>query len=132
MKTKKIKSIACHPRASDIRTWGGHRDVLIWKRAPAFNANPRGILIHRVRSGETFLHDNGSWSHDGVSYWCGGSSNGEGVNMTDTPPADRLLCARCEQISVENGELSAEKLTGRHVCIGVLKAFRLCCRNEGN
>lgn len=125
--------IDCKPRKADERNHNDNPVVKswIWKQTLPFNVNPRGILVHRVRCGRSHFWY-GKRSHDSVNYWCCNSVSGKGVNLTDAPPADRLLCAHCERLAVEAGEPTAEELAGHHVCIGVLKAFRLCCRNEGN
>lgn len=121
IKTKKRKlRIKPHPRS-------GYMPHKYWTRAFPFNANPRGILVHRVRSGLSFFVD-GKHSHDAVDYWCGNMTNGEGVSMVAVPPKDRLVCSVCEALAVAAGEPSSDKLVGRHVHIGRLKAVRECCR----
>lgn len=126
--------IKCRPNSHEkiqaARKEGAYRDRL-WKFAPPFNVNPRGILIHRVRSVVTILID-GLRSHDAVHYWCANGTNGEGVSLSELPPKDRLLCSHCEALAVAAGEPAASKLAKRHVCVGVLRAVRLCCRNERN
>lgn len=125
--------IKCKPTKSDSRSdgRGGYITTKQWTISLPFNVNPRGVLVHRVRSG-AWHFCSGKLSHVSVSYWCGNSAVGEGVNLTEAPPTDRLLCAHCERIAVEAGEPTAEALAGRHVCTGVMKAFRLCCKNEKN
>lgn len=105
---------------------GGCGKHLDWERAPAFNVNPRGILIHRVKDGRTHLMPWGN--HNSITQWCGNGVSGEGVSLTDDPPKDRLLCAYCEAKAVAAGEPTADQLAGRHVHIGALKAIRTCCR----
>jgi hypothetical protein len=124
-----MRTIKCRPSERDERS---ERDgsAILWRQCPAFNVNPRGILIHRIKSGMTHIH--GSSHHDSVDYWCGNCTNGEGVMVASKPPADKLLCERCERLAIEAGEPTAEALAGRHVCVGVMKAFRLCCRNDQN
>ena len=99
-----------------------------WIRGKPFLHNPRGYLIHRVRSAHSHMY-HGEWSHDTADYWCGNFGRGEFVNE---PPADRLLCAVCEANAVAHGKPTAEELIGRHVCIGRLRAVRLCCKQEAN
>jgi hypothetical protein len=124
--------INCKPRRQDRhKESNAYLSGRLWKQSLPFNVNPRGVLLHRVRIGVTYFR-RGERSHDAVTYWCGNSAVGEGVSLTDAPPTDRLLCVNCERIAVEAGEPTAEALTGRHVCTGVMKAFRLCCRNEEN
>jgi hypothetical protein len=103
-----------------------------WKHCMPFNANPRGILVHRIRNGVAFYDRNGEYSHAAVNYWCGNTTNGDGVSPVELPPEGRLLCVNCERRAVEAGEPTAAKLAGRHVCVGELRAFRLCCKNEEN
>lgn len=112
-----------------------HTDVVHWTRSFPFIVNPRGILVHRARGIITFLRD-GKETHHAVRYWCGnqtcfdveaGPRSKKNV-VVEVPPKDRLLCQFCEIKAVANGELSADKLAGRHVHIGVLRAHRVCCR----
>jgi hypothetical protein len=99
-----------------------------WKKSLPFLRNPRGYLIHRVRSAMTHLYDeNPPW--DTVAYWCGNIGRGEFV---DEPPDGMLLCAVCERQAVAHGQPTAEELVGRHVCTGRLRAVRICCRNDEN
>jgi len=124
--------VKCHP----IRRHLEHREseyskTRMWTHTLPFNVNPRGVLIHRIKSGCTIING-GKVSHDAIECWCNNMTNGEGVSPTDKPPKDRLLCARCEAIAVEHGEPPASKLVGRHMHIGVMKPVRLCCRNEQN
>lgn len=126
--------VKCKPRKQDYRNAeaGKHYlETLHWTMTLPFNSNPRGVLVHRVRIGHSFWK-RGQHSHDAVTYWCANSAVGGGLNLTEVPPEDRLLCARCEQLAVEAGEPTAEELAGRHVCIGVMKPHRICCRNEEN
>ncbi len=124
--------INCKPRRREREK--RHQSVIesyLWAKTLPFNVNPRGVLIHRVRIGKThFLH--GSRSHDSCTYWCNNGTTSGGMNLTDNPPADRLLCVHCETRAVAAGEPTAAELAGRHVCIGEMKAHRLCCRNEDN
>ena len=100
-----------------------------WSAAKPFAVNPRGVLIHRVRNGDSHLRE-GVYSHFSVTYWCGnGSCEPE---LTDTPPSDRLLCVYCEDRAVAAGEKTADELAGRHVHTGSMKAKRACCLSEEN
>lgn len=125
--------IDCKPNARESERERDNSPIKsrLWKQSLPFNVNPRGVLIHRVRCAGTCVHD-GKYSHDWVHYWCGNQTCGEGLGLVEVPPTDRLLCVYCEQKAVAHGEPTAEALAGRHVCIGVMKAHRLCCRNEGN
>lgn len=99
-----------------------------WSKGLPFLVNPRGQLVHRVRSAVTITWG-GKHSHDVARYWCGNNGRGE---FTDNPPTGKLLCAFCEAKAVAAGEKSASELAGRHVCIGTLKAVRQCCTNIEN
>lgn len=107
-----------------------YRNQIDWTQSLPFNVNPRGILVHRVKSGQTHTEDNGERSHDCVHYWCGNVACGEGVELTADPPEDRILCSACERIAVEAGEKSADELAGHHVHIGRVRAYRECCRES--
>lgn len=108
-----------------------------WKESLPFVASPRGLLIHRVRFASTYMHRdpkiwNGEKSHYGATLWCGGTFSGSDLEFYENPPKDRLLCVRCEAIAVEAGEKTANKLSGRHVHQGKLKAVRTCCLPTDN
>lgn len=112
-----------------------HRDNdchLPWKRALPFHVNPRGILIHRVRDATTMWYRDtlGFGPHEAFGYYCGGQANGSGKDLTDNPPAIRLLCERCEAAAIAAGQISADELAGRHVHVGRVKPFRTCCRDK--
>lgn len=112
------------------RTDNGHTDVA-WKSSLPFNVNPRGVLIHRVKSGRTHFQ-RGEYSHHTVEYWCGGSAHTEGMDLTNCPPVERLLCVRCEMFAVAAGLPAADAIAGYHIHLGTLKAHRECCRNDQN
>ena len=94
-----------------------------------FNVNPRGVLVHRVREGFTIFYGK-KYSHEAVHYWCGNQTNGEGVDLAAVPPADRLLCEKCELAAVAAGERPTDEIAGRHVHRGVVKVHRTCCRKS--
>lgn len=105
--------------------------------APFF-FNPRGLLVHRVRS--VFQLE---WNDPGVyfygepwwivEYWCENSGRTDkhdnGLIWT---PGDKLVCARCEANAVKAREKTSDQIVGRHVHIGALRPHRLCCTNEQN
>lgn len=104
-----------------------------WKKSAAFAVNPRGILTHRVKHVDTIMH-NGKKSHHHVHYWCQNGCNFEvgyeNEVLTDKPPKGRLLCHFCENNAQAKRQPNADKLAGRHVHRGVLKAHQVCCGNE--
>lgn len=102
-----------------------------WRQSAPFVLNPRGILIHRVRRASTLLRQ-GMFSHHAATYWCGNGTTGKGLEFVHEPPADRLVCARCEEVAIAAGKPSSSDLCGRHVCTGNLKAHRLCCHQDDN
>ena len=108
------------------------KKIHMWKRGKPFVFNPRGLLVHRVRSFLTFKDKfYGSWHV--AKYYCGNSAaNGRSKTMElyDVPPEHLLVCARCEAIALSQGQKSAAEIAGRHVHIGTVKAHRLCCRPE--
>lgn len=124
-------TITCRPSRRDreyaARDDGVHGHKL-WDTAPPFNANPRGILAHRIKTVTTHFR-NGEFSHLSVDYWCNNCTCG--VCLVEDP-GDRLLCSRCEGLAVAAGEQPASALGGRHIHVGELRAVRLCCRNDHN
>lgn len=104
--------------------------VVYWKKCLPFAVNPRGILTHRVRSVTTFFSRDGTFHH-GTHYWCNNQTCAD-VTFHADPPADRLLCARCEAAAASAGQKSSDELAGHHVHIGELRAKRLCCTSEAN
>ena len=120
-----MKLVPCRPSRRELRT-SQHQTVQHnnWRMSAPFAVNPRGVLVHRVRSARTFFRD-GAISHHCASYWCGNS--GYSVVFTDNPPADRLLCVFCEARAVASGEEPADALAGRHIHKGRVKARRTCC-----
>jgi hypothetical protein len=103
-----------------------------WEQSPAFYVNHRGILTHRVRYVTTHWK-NGEVSHYSVGYWCGNSNCfHDGSPLVDEPPKERLLCLYCEVKATAAKQKGADKIAGRHVHRGVLKAHRVCCRHGDN
>ena len=98
-----------------------------WLKALPFFANPRGVLVHRVKHAQTILHG-GIRSHDHVNYWCGNGCNAHGLRgWTDRPDRTQVLCEKCEQAAVDAGMPASDELAGRHVHVGRAKAVRTCC-----
>lgn len=101
-----------------------------WTHAAPFLLNPRGILVHRLQSVKCHM-ESGRYRHTSVDYLCGNGTCGKGVGeFLHEPPPDRLVCAVCEGIAISRGLPSSSELAGRHVCVGRLKAERLCCNTE--
>lgn len=98
-----------------------------WKKSLPFHVNPRGILIHRVRS-VTTMWVNSLRRWDVIGYYCGNAVCGSGRDLTDNPPASRLLCERCELAAELANQKSADELVGRHVHVGRVRPFRTCCK----
>lgn len=106
--------------------------VTVIKRSQSkpFALNQRGLLIHRVRDVSDVYYA-GKVHHQAVHYWCGNQSCGP-HDLLDVPPKNRLLCARCEGVAVAASQPKASKLAKRHVCVGKIRAVRLCCGGENN
>lgn len=106
-----------------------------WRRAPPFAVNPRGRLIHRVRSVSTVVLE-GRISHVHVYQLCNNGFNikFQGVKdaLANDPPKDRLLCVHCEAMAQRFRMPSADSLAGRHVHRGVLVPTQVCCLDDGN
>jgi hypothetical protein len=105
-------------------------DYIGWTRALPFAVNPRGVLVHRVRHVTTHLR-NGVESHNSMHYLCGNGCcfelDSEDDVLVSDPPADRLLCQRCEDVAQRNSLPSGDQLAGRHVHRGVLVPKQTCC-----
>lgn len=101
-----------------------------WASCMPFVENSRGTLIHRPRSAATYnMHAN---PHNGVTFWCGMAVSTSKKNLTflSTPPADKILCERCEVVAVKAGMPSADELAGRHVHKGRTVAVVTCCKTN--
>lgn len=113
-------------------------ETCAWEKSWPFVANPRGVLVHRVRSILQFTWTNEPFKgdqHCHADYWCENGCNfhpddHEIVLVRD--PGDRILCARCEGMAIANGQKSAEELAGHHVHIGGIRAVRFCCNGSHN
>lgn len=112
---------------------GDHGRILQWKKSLPFFDNPRGVLIHRVESVTTF-NVNDDRPHIAVRYVCGNSTTDDDTkeHFLAAPPANRLLCARCEFIAKQTRRPSADEIVGRHVHIGRVVAERVCCQDKSN
>ena len=99
--------------------------------APFFD-NPRGVLIHRVRSlyQLTATYADEPWTI--VEYWCGGHGRSDSSDSgLEFDPGMKLVCQRCEMIAMANGERSSSGLVGRHVCVGVCRPINVCSCPKG-
>lgn len=102
------------------------RIVTYWKACAPFVENQRGVLIHRPRT--VTVHRTVKHAHIAVHYYCGNASTGtKNFTFLDEPPADALLCARCEAEAVKVGLPSAHALCGKHVHEGKCVAVQTCC-----
>lgn len=102
-----------------------------YKRSAPFFENPRGVLIHRVRSlfRLTFLPSEHREPWHIVEYWCENSARPRDSEVDDGllfDPGDKLVCARCEANAVAKGQKTSSELAGRHVCIGVCRPVNVC------
>lgn len=102
-----------------------------WTFSPPFVVNPRGILTHRVRYVRSLFWGD-KLSHHHADYLCGNGCNIDVDDIAEVlvsdPPADRLLCARCEAMAAREDLPSGDALARRHVHRGILVAQRICCR----
>ena len=125
------KTIELKPKKGWSQPYLHGRECKNWTRSLPYNVNPRGMLVHRVRAGTTFYDVRGEERHSALMYWCGMTVCGYGgIDTTDDPPQNRLLCIRCEEMAIEAGQPTSQELTGRHVHVGSLRAVRECCQNE--
>ena len=122
--------IESHPRhlMGHLPDW----DWVDYESGPPFVMNERALLIHRVRSVYDHMRG-GEASHWTIQLECENYFHGrKWVELVDEFPKDRILCARCEAAAIGRGKQSAAKLLGRrHVCIGGVRAYRMCgCSNK--
>lgn len=100
-----------------------------WTEASPFIDNSRAALSHRPRYVTTHKISEKYKAHISVECWCGTVFSGDKkFTFLDAPPANKLLCARCEQVATKHGQPPAESLTGSHVHIGRLIPQQLCCQ----
>ena len=119
----------------EIKTYPAGYGGKPWRLARPFFLNPRGVLIHRVRSVTTYSWE-GKPSHHAVVYWCGNCATfaigQEDAQLLDAPPAKRLLCVYCEARATATGRPTADTMVGKHVHKGVMRAHRTCCCGTDN
>lgn len=104
-----------------------HEDRHWLKSALPFFANPRGKLIHRVKSVTVYCNGE-TFSHYHVDYECGGGANAHDLNDNSAdPPKNRLLCELCEFKAIQRRQKPADELAGRHVHKGRMVPQQTCC-----
>lgn len=109
-----------------------HGEIRDWSAVVPFFANPRGVLVHRVKCAGTFVDAEGNSRHHAVYYFCGGSCCTHSVEgFTDKPEPAAVLCHRCEAMASNEQKPTADQLAGRHVHVGHARAVRTCCGGEG-
>jgi len=99
-----------------------------------FLENSRAVLIHRPRFiamyhlGEIFGRKYPP--HLGITMYCRNSVTG-GKNLTflNTLNDEMILCVKCEENAVKAGLPSAESICCKHVHIGGVKSYKLCCKD---
>lgn len=102
-----------------------------WTESEPFFTNPRGILIHRVRSVRSYKNTVGVVTHYSTTCHCGNQFHFDDVAcLVAVPPDGRLLCERCESIAVKNKLPTSEQLAGKHIHIGRLVAKQVCCTEQ--
>ena len=113
-----------------LRTSPRHREsnrIAYLKKCAPFVENKRAVLIHRPT--EVTIHHLGRWGrHMGVHYFCGAIQSGKDkFTFLYEVPEGRIVCAVCEERALQQGLPSSSELTGRHVCVGGVKAISFCC-----
>lgn len=106
--------------------WNDNR-VGYLKRCEPFIENKYAVLIHRpaeVAYRKAFI---GGHIYTCISFMCGNSARGKDkFAFLNVVPDGRIVCARCEAAALEAGLPSSSEITGRHVCIGGVKAVSHC------
>ena len=108
----------------------------VWRSSKPFVENRLAVLIHRPKEITSLAPSWRKGRYAAIHCFCGagftgGDASGAGkFTFLDEPPADAIVCARCEAAAVANGLPSSEQIAGRHVHIGGVKAVRHCCENE--
>lgn len=92
-----------------------------------FVRNLRAKLIHGPKHSEVYKCGNRR-PHLAITCYCGSSfTAGEKMSFIDAPDQEEIVCARCEEAAVNSGKPTSDELAGRHVHIGGIKAFKMCC-----
>lgn len=113
-------------RVSPRIHWNDNRCGYLKSCAP-FVENKFAVLIHRpLEVVYRKAHLDGH-IYVCVDYMCGNSARGENkFTFYDKAPKWRIVCARCEVAALEKGLPSSSELTGRHICVGGVKAMSHC------
>ena len=99
-----------------------------WSASLPFYVPIRGLLIHRVRTAQTYTRGD-TVTHHAFQYWCGGSTvNRTCESLTDNPTDKRLLCEACELRASRRRLPSSDQLVGRHLHRGRLASEQTCCK----
>ncbi len=121
------KNVKLRPTRRDYKRGDTRLQQINYREAAPFFANPRGVLAHRVRS-LTKLQFNDGRFHYVVEYYCLGVSCHD--RLLDEglvyDPGQRLVCAHCERLALEQGKPTSSKIVGRHVCTGVCRPVNVC------
>lgn len=92
-----------------------------WRRTGfPFAVNPRGWLVHRVRSIREHLTACGKVRHVTIEYLCKAFSHS--AEETEHVPSKGLVCTACEQAAAKKRLRSSEQLNGGAVNFGTVKA----------
>jgi len=106
--------------------WGSEK-ITACSSAEPFLMNSRAILIHRPKNVAIFDNANRP-SHVAITNLCGATFTGDRkFTFLAEPPEGRIVCAACEGRAVMMGLPTSSEIAGRHVCIGKLKAVKVCC-----
>ena len=102
-----------------------------WVSCRPFVENSRAMLIHRVRHVTTHKIGPKYAPHLGLHGWCGNVATGtKKFTFLDSPPAGRIVCARCEDAAVGAGLPASSEIAGGHVHTGGVVAVMRCCQQE--
>lgn len=112
-----------HPRSTKGQ-------ILNWKNSAPFVINSRGMLVHRPRTVQ--VYECIPPSHIAIHFYCGMTTTGRReLTFTDALPDDAIVCHRCEMIAVEKNHLPTSSfIVGRHVHVGGVRAYTICCKES--
>lgn len=105
-----------------------------WKQSAPFVINERAMLVHRPRMVTVYnAYPDGRPHkvHIAVWYYCGNTAIGpKDLTFAEILPDDAIVCHRCELIAVAKELPPSSVLLGRHVHIGGVKAYKICCPDD--